>query len=81
MFRYTCVPVTLSMDITKYATSTGLLRSDSLKLGFSASHPQDLTATLKRDHEAVNKDNNFIYNDLVPEFGTLEPPGKTTPSM
>ena len=39
-------------------------------------HSQDLTVTLKRDHEAVNKDNNFIYNDLVPDFGTLEPPGK-----
>ena len=37
-----------------------------------------MTQTVKRDYEAANKDNNFIYNDLVPEFGTLEPPGKAT---
>ena len=43
-------------------------------------HPslQELSASLVRDYEAVNKDNNFIYNDLVPDFGTLEPPGKAT---
>ena len=40
--------------------------------------PYDLTATLKRDCEQANKDNNFIYNDLVPDVGTLEPPGKAT---
>ncbi len=39
---------------------------------------QEITATLKRDFEAVEKDNNFIYNDRVPDFGTLEPPGKAT---
>ena len=33
---------------------------------------------VKKDYEAANKDNNFIYNDLVPDFGTLEPPGKAT---
>jgi programmed cell death 6-interacting protein len=33
---------------------------------------------VKRDFEQANKDNNFIYNDLVPEFNTLEPPGKAT---
>ena len=37
-----------------------------------------MTQTVKRDYEAANKDNNFIYNDLVPDFGTLEPPGKAT---
>ena len=37
-----------------------------------------MTGTLKRDYEAANKDNNFIYNELVPDFGTLEPPGKAT---
>ena len=41
--------------------------------------PQDITATVKRDFEAVSKDNNFIYNDLVPDFGTLEPPGMPSP--
>lgn len=39
---------------------------------------QELTSSLKRDFEQVNKDNNFIYNDLVPDFNTLEPPGKAT---
>ena len=39
---------------------------------------QEITGTLKRDHDAVEKDNNFIYNDRVPDFGTLEPPGKAT---
>ena len=33
---------------------------------------------MKRDYEQVTKDNNFIYNDLVPDFNTLEPPGKAT---
>ena len=33
---------------------------------------------MKKDFEAAKKDNNFIYNDLVPDFGTLEPPGKAT---
>ena len=37
-----------------------------------------MTQTVKRDYEAANKDNNFIYNDLVPDFGILEPPGKAT---
>lgn len=37
---------------------------------------QEITATLKRDYEAAKKDNNFIYNDRVPNFSTLEPPGK-----
>lgn len=37
-----------------------------------------MTSTLKRDVEAVEKDNNFIYNDRVPDFGTLEPPGKAS---
>lgn len=37
-----------------------------------------MTQTVKRDYESANKDNNFIYNDLVPDFGTLEPPGKAT---
>ena len=31
-----------------------------------------------RDYEQAVKDNNFIYNDLVPSFATLEPPGKAT---
>ena len=39
---------------------------------------QELTSTLKRDCEQAKKDNNFIYNDLVPDFNTLEPPGKAT---
>lgn len=39
---------------------------------------QELSSTIKRDHEQANKDNNFIYNDLVPDFNTLEPPGKAT---
>ena len=39
---------------------------------------QELTSTMKRDYEQVTKDNNFIYNDLVPDFNTLEPPGKAT---
>ena len=38
--------------------------------------PYELTVVLKRDYEQANKDNNFIYNDLVPDVGTLEPPGK-----
>lgn len=33
---------------------------------------------MKRDFEQANKDNNFIYNDLIPDFNTLEPPGKAT---
>lgn len=33
---------------------------------------------MKRDCEKAKKDNNFIYNDLVPDFNTLEPPGKAT---
>lgn len=37
---------------------------------------QEITATVRRDYESVNKDNNFIYNDRVPSFNTLEPPGK-----
>ena len=40
--------------------------------------PYDLTVMVKRDYEQANKDNNFIYNDLVPDVGTLEPPGKAT---
>jgi len=40
--------------------------------------PQELTATLKRDSEQAKKDNDLIYNDLVPNFSTLEPPGKAT---
>lgn len=41
-------------------------------------HFQELTSSLKKDLEAVEKDNNFIYNDRVPDFGTLEPPGKAS---
>lgn len=37
-----------------------------------------MSATIKRDYEQVKKDNEFIYNDLVPDFNTLEPPGKAT---
>ena len=39
---------------------------------------QAVTQTVKKDYETAVKDNNFIYNDLVPDFGTLEPPGKAT---
>ena len=39
---------------------------------------QEITSTIRRDYEAVVKDNNFIYNDRVPDFGTLEPPGKAS---
>ena len=41
-------------------------------------HFKELTSSLKKDLEAVEKDNNFIYNDRVPDFGTLEPPGKAS---
>ncbi len=39
---------------------------------------QELSSTVKRDFEQATKDNNFIYNDLIPDFNTLEPPGKAT---
>lgn len=45
---------------------------------YNTGYIQELTSTMKRDFEQVTKDNNFIYNDLVPDFGTLEPPGKAT---
>lgn len=60
---------------TKKAVS---LLQEAEKKGEGYFKPYDLTATLKRDYEQANKDNNFIYNDLVPDIGTLEPPGKAT---
>jgi programmed cell death 6-interacting protein len=52
------------------------LLSDSEKKGEGVFKPYEVTQMVKRDYEGANKDNNFIYNDLVPDFGTLEPPGK-----
>ncbi|XP_019863955.1 PREDICTED: programmed cell death 6-interacting protein-like, partial [Amphimedon queenslandica] len=40
--------------------------------------PYELTSSLKKNLEAIEKDNNFIYNDRVPDFGTLERPGKAS---
>ena len=54
------------------------LLQEAEKKGEGYFKPYDLTATVKRDYEQANKDNNFIYNDLVPDVGTLEPPGKAT---
>ena len=54
------------------------LLQEAEKKGEGYFKPYDLTATVKRDYEQANKDNNFIYNDLVPDIGTLEPPGKAT---
>ena len=33
---------------------------------------KSLAAQVQRDHDAVKKDNDFIYNDLVPKLDTLE---------
>jgi programmed cell death 6-interacting protein len=54
------------------------LLKDADRKGESYFKPYELTATLKKDFESVEKDNNFIYNDRVPDFGTLEPPGKAS---
>lgn len=54
------------------------LLQEAEKKGEGCFKPYELTATVKRDYEQANKDNNFIYNDLVPDAGTLEPPGKAT---
>ena len=32
-----------------------------------------MVGEIQREHDAVKKDNDFIYNDLVPKFDTLEP--------
>ncbi|CAI8016396.1 Programmed cell death 6-interacting protein, partial [Geodia barretti] len=54
------------------------LLGEAEKKGEGVFKPYEVTQTVKKDFEAANKDNNFIYNDLVPDFGTLEPPGKAT---
>ena len=65
------------MSLPFFQKAVALLQ-EAEKKGEGYFKPHDLTSMVKRDYEQANKDNNFIYNDLVPDVGTLEPPGKAT---
>ncbi|KAL5508811.1 hypothetical protein EMCRGX_G004061 [Ephydatia muelleri] len=61
--------------VARLKKATELLQESERK-GEGMFKSYELTSNLKKDFESTQKDNNFIYNDRIPDFATLEPPGK-----